>query len=379
MARNYWMFVAPPENFDVVKERGFTVYGLGRRYRRRAERMQPDDRVLFYVTGLRKWTATASITSRFFEDHSPLWTTNNRGEVYPYRVRLAPDIVLDEADYVDALILAPRLEYVKRWAPEDWPLAFYDKLHLLPQRDFRLIEGEMKRTVSKANRGRNSRRPAYRSARTDGDAAGPSTQAEPQGVAERATVVEPQAAAERSTHMEPSGAAEPNTVDEPQVTAEFSTHAEPQGAAEPSTEVEPQAAAEPAAHMEPSAAAEPNTVDEPQVTAGPSTQGEPKGAAQPFTRSESQGGAGPSTQAEPQGAAEPSAEVEPRAAAEPAAYMEPSGAAEPNTVDEPQVTAEFSTQGEPEGAAQPFTQVEPQADAEPSTHEEPRRELWEKG
>jgi hypothetical protein len=43
------------------------------------------------------------------------------------------------------MILGPRLDYVKRWAPENWPLAFWDRLHLLPQRDFRLIEGEMER------------------------------------------------------------------------------------------------------------------------------------------------------------------------------------------------------------------------------------------
>ena len=134
----------------------------------------------FYVTGLRKWTATATVTSRYFEDHSPLWATNSRGEVYPYRVRLAPDIVLDEMNYIDALILAPRLDYVKRWAPEDWPLAFHDKLHLLPQRDFRLIEGEMKR-VSKGSRGRRVRRPMDRAAPAPEPAAESSAQEELQG------------------------------------------------------------------------------------------------------------------------------------------------------------------------------------------------------
>ena len=161
MGKNYWMFVGPPERFDVIKELGFTVYGVGPRYRRRAERMQPDDRVLFYVTKIRKWAATATITSRYFEDHKPIWQSNRRGDTHPYHVKLAPDLVLDEGDYIDALILAPRLEYVKRWAPEYWPLAFFDNLHLLPQRDFRLIEGEMKRAVSKfsqGGRGRRSRR-----------------------------------------------------------------------------------------------------------------------------------------------------------------------------------------------------------------------------
>ena len=71
-----------------------------------------------------------------------------------YSVELSPDIVLKEKDFIDALVLGPRLEYVKRWAPEDWPLAFFDALHLLPQRDFRLIEGEMRRLLPKRrNRG----------------------------------------------------------------------------------------------------------------------------------------------------------------------------------------------------------------------------------
>ena len=152
MAKNYWMFVESLENFAITKDLGFTLHGLGPKYQRRAERMRPDDRVVFYVSGLRKWTATATITSRYFEDNTPIWKSVGRDNGYPYRVNLAPDIVVDEIDYIDALILAPRLDYVKRWAPEDWPLAFFDRLHLLPQRDFRLIEGEMRRVVSKGRR-----------------------------------------------------------------------------------------------------------------------------------------------------------------------------------------------------------------------------------
>jgi predicted RNA-binding protein len=165
MGRNYWMFVGSPENFDIIKDLGFTAYALGTRYRRRAERMQPDDRVLFYVTQIRKWTATATITSRYFEDPSPFWAPTANRETFPYRVKLAPDIVLDTRDYIDALMLAPRLDYVKRWAPEDWPLAFFDRLHLLPQRDFRLIEGEMKRTLNMWRRSTEYQRPRKRGAR----------------------------------------------------------------------------------------------------------------------------------------------------------------------------------------------------------------------
>lgn len=152
MGKSYWMIAESLENFEITKSLGFTLYGAGPKHRRRTERMQPDDRMLYYVKGIRKWTATATITSRSFEERTDIWAPNRRNDVFPYRVKTAPDIVLDEEDYIDALMLAPRLEYVKRWPPEDWPLAFFDRLHLLPQRDFRLIEGEMKRNLSMRRR-----------------------------------------------------------------------------------------------------------------------------------------------------------------------------------------------------------------------------------
>ncbi len=150
VGRNYWMFVESPDNFETIKEMGLTLFGMGPKYRRRVERMSPNDRVLFYVKGIRKWPATATITSHGFEDTSPMFKPTSRGERLNHRVKLAPDIVLDEPDYIDAMLIAPRLEYLKRWAPEDWPLAFFDRLHLLPQKDFRLIESEMERITKKS-------------------------------------------------------------------------------------------------------------------------------------------------------------------------------------------------------------------------------------
>lgn len=160
MGKNYWMFVETFENFEITKNLGFSVHGMGAHYRRRAQRMQPDDRVLFYVSGLRKWVASATITSHYYEDYTPVWKAHRPEERHPFRVKISPSIVLDEQDYIDALILAPRLEYLKRWAPEDWPLAFFDSLHLLPQRDFRLIEDEMKRIMNRHRRRRYFEHPA---------------------------------------------------------------------------------------------------------------------------------------------------------------------------------------------------------------------------
>ena len=168
MPKNYWMVVQTLENYRITRARGFDVHGLTYHQKRRAQRIEPDDRMLFYVSSIRKWTATAAVTSKYFEDRTPIWERNERREPYPLRVNLSPLIVLDEPGYIDALELGPRLEYVKRWAPEHWPLAFVETLHILPQRDFRLIEGEMKRVISKRRRRRDRGRKRERTRGPEG-------------------------------------------------------------------------------------------------------------------------------------------------------------------------------------------------------------------
>jgi hypothetical protein len=150
------MFVQTEQNFQITKNMNFKLHGLGAKYRRRADRMQPDDNVLYYVSGTKRWTALATIRSKAFEDRSPLWSPTHRGEDFRYRVKMAPRLVLDDDEAIEALMLAPRLEYLKRWAPELWPLAFIDSVHLLPQRDFRLIETEMKRIDEQSKKRRRS-------------------------------------------------------------------------------------------------------------------------------------------------------------------------------------------------------------------------------
>ena len=45
-------------------------------------------------------------------------------EVFPHRVELNADVVLDEPDYIDGYQLGPTLEYVKKWPPHLWAYAF---------------------------------------------------------------------------------------------------------------------------------------------------------------------------------------------------------------------------------------------------------------
>lgn len=143
--RNYWMLSVWPEYYDVCVEDGFTLLGVGRPQRRRAQRMEVGDRALLYVTERMAFGATVTITGTYFEDRNPHWPSPDPKEPLAWRVETKPDATSDEERAVDARLIAPRLEYVKRWPPEDWPLAFQGLLHLIPKRDFLLIEREIRR------------------------------------------------------------------------------------------------------------------------------------------------------------------------------------------------------------------------------------------
>jgi hypothetical protein len=161
MPGSHWMIVMSPENFEITRERGFDMVGLKSRHRKKAERMALGDRVLFYVAGSQVFPLTATVTSTFFEDHTPIWqSTERRPDVAPWRVQVRPDVVLNWYEHLDARQIAPRMLYVKRWAPEDWPLAFQGQIHLLSSQDFALIEHEMRRTIDRRSRRRE--RPPHR-------------------------------------------------------------------------------------------------------------------------------------------------------------------------------------------------------------------------
>src|SRR6185503_16880119 len=150
MPGSHWMIVMSPENFEISRERGFDVVGLKSRHRKKAERMALGDRVLFYVAGRQVFPLTATVSSTFFEDHSPIWvSTERRPDAAPWRVQVRSDTVLQWYEYLDARQIAPRMLYVKRWAPEDWPLAFQGQIHLLSSQDFAMIEHEMRRVIER--------------------------------------------------------------------------------------------------------------------------------------------------------------------------------------------------------------------------------------
>ena len=150
---NYWMATISQENFAQTRQQRWRIQGFTSPQRRKTERMQPGDRLLLYVREPQVFGMAATITSPAFQEQTIIWKSHRQQETFPYRVRIQPEAILREEEYIQALDLAPRLEYVRRWIPEQWPLAFQDELHLLSRRDFELIEGEMRRILRRRRGG----------------------------------------------------------------------------------------------------------------------------------------------------------------------------------------------------------------------------------
>ena len=145
MPHNFWMINCNERNFNITRDLGFTRQALKAEYRRKVQRVEPGDRIIYYVTGIRAFTATVTVTEGYREvGASNPW--ENEGQTgWPYRIGIKPAVTLPPEQYIDAGLIAYRLEYIRKWPPEDWHLAFHGNLHLLSKGDFFLLETEMRK------------------------------------------------------------------------------------------------------------------------------------------------------------------------------------------------------------------------------------------
>ena len=146
-----WILTGSLDNFRINVERGFDVIGFKERRRLQAQDFEPDDEIVFYVTGVQAFGGIARVTSEMFEDRDPIWPQGtstkrrpqkpppNQPEPYPWRVEAEPVIVLDEEDFVPAEELAGELEHVAKWPAEHWHLAFQGQLRTIGESDARLL------------------------------------------------------------------------------------------------------------------------------------------------------------------------------------------------------------------------------------------------
>jgi hypothetical protein len=119
------------------------------RHIRKAEKVRPGDRVVYYATGLMAFAGCFTVTSLYFESHEPLFTSKKDGEDYPYRFSVKSDVVLATGAFVPATAILADLEFVKKWPAANWHLAFQGNVHSLNDRDFATIETSIRSAANK--------------------------------------------------------------------------------------------------------------------------------------------------------------------------------------------------------------------------------------
>ena len=135
------MLVTTPDNYRRTRARRFTVQGVKARHRRNAGHIAPGDRVCWYLVGAHGgFVATATVTSPAFIDTRPIWISTGRPDPYPWRFKIARDVVRDVDQAIPAASLVDRLAFTRRWPPAHWRLAFQGNLHEIGRRDFGVIE-----------------------------------------------------------------------------------------------------------------------------------------------------------------------------------------------------------------------------------------------
>ncbi len=136
MPARTWILTGSPENYAATRERGFSVIGLKERNRARAEQIEPGDRIVFYLTRVKRFAARVLVSGELYEDRSPVWPGKpGKADPYPWRFATEPEIVLDDEDWVAAEELAGELEHVAKWPPEHWTLAFQGQIRAVSDRD----------------------------------------------------------------------------------------------------------------------------------------------------------------------------------------------------------------------------------------------------
>ena len=106
MPSNFWMTINNERNFRITQRMGFTVMGLKAQHRRKIQRVADGDRILMYLSHRRRFVATATAISDYFEAGDTIWEKEGKAG-FPYRVNIRPEIVLRDDQFMDANLIAP--------------------------------------------------------------------------------------------------------------------------------------------------------------------------------------------------------------------------------------------------------------------------------
>ena len=110
MTARTWILTGSPENFAATRAHDFRVIGLKERRRRQALEIEAGDRLVFYLTRVMAFAASARIAGPLYEDRTPIWPGKpGKADPYPWRFTIEPEWVLEESAWIAAETLVDEL------------------------------------------------------------------------------------------------------------------------------------------------------------------------------------------------------------------------------------------------------------------------------
>ena len=162
MSNTYWLVNFSLEDFNLSKKRSFDLLGFTKKDNKLTNKIALNDNVIFYISDLKCFVGTSTVNSKKFYDKKKIWSSDEEEVKFPYRVKLKSTKILPEKKYISGYDVAPSLNYVKRWAPEDWYLALLSPVHIISHSDFEIIshgiENSLKGNTSKLSLKKKTRK-----------------------------------------------------------------------------------------------------------------------------------------------------------------------------------------------------------------------------
>lgn len=137
-----WIVVGSPENFELLRERGFDVCGFKASRRKQSSEMQPGDRLVYYLTGDVQFGGIVEVAGEMFEDRSDLGlrSGSQQGEEYPYRISTRPHVIPPPGAYIEVREITELLDKTRKFGPKKLGMAFRGNLHRISEGDYQTIE-----------------------------------------------------------------------------------------------------------------------------------------------------------------------------------------------------------------------------------------------
>jgi predicted RNA-binding protein len=141
----YWIVVGSPENFEIARERGFDMFGFKSTRRRETGEMRPGDKLIYYLTGVKKFAGISTVTSESYEEHNKVFKSEKKpNEDFPFRVKTKRDVALSEDQMLNVPDYVPRLDFTGKGRMKSWGMAFQGNLHKITESDYKLLEKDMR-------------------------------------------------------------------------------------------------------------------------------------------------------------------------------------------------------------------------------------------